>query len=183
MKLDELEKLAECERDAEKVEPVAFAVESYGVMELMYSDADEAEFQATQYPIEAKAKVIPLYAHPAPAVPEVPDGWQTVPKEMTDEMYVAARQKGTIDKMWVAALYAAPTPPTNASKYDYGIKYKITVRTNAHPDGLPIEQWLSRLTDTDDSELREAARAVCSEFLENTCIASKSIGRLRKALK
>jgi hypothetical protein len=148
MKLDELEKLAECERDAEKVEPVAFAVESYGVMELMYSDADEAEFQATQYPIEAKAKVIPLYAHPAPAVPEVPDGWQTVPKEMTDEMYVAARQKGTIDKMWVAALYAAPTPPANT-----------------------------------DSELREAARAVCSEFLENTCIASKSIGRLRKALK
>ncbi len=48
-------------------EPVAYAIRSYGVMEMMYSDRNEAEFQASEYPIDAKAEVVDLYTTPQPS--------------------------------------------------------------------------------------------------------------------
>lgn len=46
----------------------------------------------------------------APPAASIPDGWQLVPKELTDEMVDAKRRLGDVDvwEMWKALLEAAP---------------------------------------------------------------------------
>ena len=111
------------------------AVARSGVIEICQDVADAAadyaingdpENAARREGMEAAATLIktstsllpPLYASPVPApvqmeaAADIPEGWQLVPIELTEDMAAAIELASGTEQLWLDVLSAAPAPPS-----------------------------------------------------------------------
>lgn len=121
-----------------------------------------------------------FYTHPAPAVPEVPAGWQLVPKQPTLKMIDAgADVDPEHESVWHAMLSAAPTPPTPQPNTDSELLNEVLeLRAALHDEKHGIT---AAAKEAANNELREAAMAAVDWFY-STHQDDEVIDRLRKAL-
>lgn len=81
-------------------EPVAYMIGGHYLM------------HAADPKVDNYTSAVPLYTHPAPSIPAVPDGYVLVPVEPTEAMLLVLGLTGSFEKMthaYQAMLSAAPT--------------------------------------------------------------------------